>query len=252
MSEERPRVWVYGVVSADAQLEQLESRDDLPEVWLVEAGDLAAIVGDVPEDDAKATRNQALAHSRVLETAVRDAPVLPFRFGIMCPTDNDVASGILEERHDQLADVLGRLEDVVQMVLKVYYDEEAVLREILEAEPEIAQLRDATRERPEAVTRNERVRLGELINNAILQRRERDSADLLESLESVVVGVDPQPPEKELMVVNAPFLVERARLEEFDQAVEEVAEERVERMHFKLLGPMPAYNFLGTEEPAAA
>jgi hypothetical protein len=53
MSEERPRVWVYGVVPADARLEQLESRDDLPDVWLVEAGDLAAIVGHVPENDAK-------------------------------------------------------------------------------------------------------------------------------------------------------------------------------------------------------
>jgi hypothetical protein len=177
---------------------------------------------------------------------------VPFRFGVMCPSDDDVASGILEDRRDQLAELLERLEPNVQMVLKVYYHEQAVLREILEAEPEIAQLREATRERPEEAARNECVRLGDLINKAILQRRERDSADILERLDSVVLGADEQPPEKELTVLNAPFLVERARLEEFEQAVEDVAEERADRMHFKLLGPMPAYNFLPTEEQAAA
>ena len=107
MSEESGRVWVYGVVPADAELEQLEGRDDVPDVWLVESGELAAIVGEAPEDDAKATRNQALGHARVLETAVRDAAVVPMRFGIMCPSDDDVASGILDDRHDQLSELSG-------------------------------------------------------------------------------------------------------------------------------------------------
>ena len=107
MSEESGRVWVYGVVPADADLEEVESRDDLPDVWLVESGELAAIVGDAPEDDPKETRNRALAHAHVLGAAVRDAPVVPMRFGIMCPSDDDVASGILDDRHDQLSELSG-------------------------------------------------------------------------------------------------------------------------------------------------
>ncbi len=252
MSESSERVWVYGVVPVDSSLKELESRDDLPDVWLVESGDQAAIVGDAPEDDPKATRNQALAHARVLETAVRDAPVVPFRFGILVPGDQEVGTDLLEARHDELAGLLNRVEGRAQMMLKVYYHEDALLREILESEPEIAELREATRERPEDAAYNERVRLGELINRAIEQRRERDSADILERLEPVVIAAEEQPPEKELMVLNAPLLVERERLEEVEVAVEEVAQERIQRMHFKLLGPMPAYHFIDMEEPAWA
>jgi Gas vesicle synthesis protein GvpL/GvpF len=252
MSEESGRVWVYGVVPADAELEQLESRDDLPTVWVLESGDLAAIVGDAPEEDPKETRNRALAHSHVLEAAVRDAPVVPMRFGIMCSSDEEVTSGVLDDRHDQLAELLGRLEGRVQLVLKVNYDEEALLREILEKEPEIAELREAAREGPEEDTYDQRVRLGERISKAIDQRRERDSADLLSELQDVVLAAQNEPPEKELMVLNAPLLVERDRIDDLEAAVEEVAQERAERMHFKLLGPMPAYHFIETEEPAAA
>jgi hypothetical protein len=46
----------------------------------------------------------------------------------------------------------------------------------------------------------------------------------------------------------------RDGVDELEATVEEVAQERDERMHFRLLGPMPAYHFIGTEaeEPAAA
>ena len=75
MNDTQHNSWIYGVVPAGASLNELERRQGLPEVWLVETGDLAAIVGDQPRGDAKATREQALAHARVLEAAIVDAPL---------------------------------------------------------------------------------------------------------------------------------------------------------------------------------
>jgi hypothetical protein len=138
------------------------------------------------------------------------------------------------------------------MMLKVYYHEEPLLRGIVAKEPEAAKLRDAVRQQPEEVTRDERVRLGELVNTAIEQQRDHDAADILDQLEKVITRAGSEPPEKELMVLNAPLLVARDRLEDVEAVVEEVATERAERMHFKLLGPMPAYHFIDTEEPAPA
>ena len=251
MSADNKNTWVYGVVPAHAALKELERRGDrLPEVWVVESGDLAAIAGKAPEDDAKATRNQALAHARVLEAAVVDSPVVPFRFGIMVPGDQEVGSDLLDARHDELAELLKRVEPWVQMTLKAYYDEDTVLREILESEPDAQRLHKAMQEGPEEATRDVRVRLGELIGTAIEQRRERDSADILESLKPVSISAVVEPLEKEFMVLNVPFLIERDRQQEFEEAVEQVAQERQERMRFRLLGPMPAYNFLEVEEPA--
>lgn len=253
MSAENQNVWVYGVVPADASLDELERRDEIPEVWVVESNDIAAIVGAAPDKDAKATRDQALAHARVLEAAVVDAPVVPFRFGMMVPGgDEQVSSELLEARHDELVQLLTRVKDWMQLTLKVYYDEDTVLREILENEPEVDQLREQMKQGDEIATRDVRVRLGELVSNAVQQRRERDTADILEQLKPVsIAGVD-DGLEKEYMVLNVPFLVERDRQQEFEDAVEKVAEERSERMRFRLIGPMPAYSFIEMESPAWA
>jgi cell division septum initiation protein DivIVA len=188
----------------------------------------------------------------VLEAAVADAPVLPFRFGIMVPAEEEVGTDLLEARHDELAQLLKKVEGWVQMTLKVYYREDVVLREIVDSEPEIQRLREETGEGSEEITRDARVRLGELVGNAIEQRRDRDAADILERLKPVSVGAVVEGVEKELMVLNAPFLVERDRQQEFEEALEEVAQERRQRMRFRLLGPMPAYNFIDVEEPAWA
>ena len=62
VSDAEEKRWVYGDVPGAASLGELERRADrLPSVWLLEMGELAAIVGDVPENDAKGVRNQALA-----------------------------------------------------------------------------------------------------------------------------------------------------------------------------------------------
>jgi hypothetical protein len=249
MNAEKQDVWVYGIVPAGASLDEVERREGLPEVWVEETGDLGAIVGDVPEEDEKGTRNQALAHARVLEAAVADAPVVPFRFGVIVPADDQVGEGLLEDHHDELAEHLEKIDDRLQMTLKVYYHEDAVLREIVENEPEIARLREQMREGSEEATRDVRVRLGELINNALEQRRQRDAPDIVERLKPVSLGAVDAGLEREFMVLNVPFLVERERQQEFEETVEEVAQEREERMRFRLLGPMPPYNFLDGGEP---
>jgi hypothetical protein len=53
-------------------------------------------------------------------------------------------------------------------------------------------------------------------------------------------------------VVNAPLLVQRERLSELEETLEQLAGERSDLMAFRLLGPMPAYHFVSWEEPAWA
>jgi len=247
-------VWVYGVVPANTALKELERRADrLPEVWVVDAGDLGAIAGPAPEDDEKATRDQALAHARVLEAAVVDAPVVPFRFGIVVGDAHDVGEDLLLAHHDELAPLLRRVEGRVQMTLKAYYDEEQFLRELVDTEPEIDRLREQVRASgSEAESRDERVRLGELVSTAIEQARERDTAAFLERLHPFAVAASSGPIERDYMVCNVPLLVERSRQGEFEEAAEQLAEEHVGRIRFRLLGPMPAYDFIDVVDPGGS
>jgi hypothetical protein len=239
--------WVYGIVPAGARLAELGRRcERLPaEVRVVESGDLGVIVGDAPENTAKATRDQALAHASVLEAAVVDAPVVPFRFGNVL--SDDAVTDLLEDRHDELAQLLDSVRDYVQFTLKADYDEEVVLREIIEVRPEIAHLREQTRGRDELATRDLRVRLGELVSIALEEIRNGDAGAIGEHLGAYAASFTFVPRERQFMVLNAPFLVERDRMREFEEAAAEVAAAQAGRMHLTLLGPMPAYDFLSGE-----
>jgi hypothetical protein len=241
--------WVYGVIPAGARLEELNRRKDrLPaDVRVVEFGDLGAIVGDAPGDDANATRDQALAHARVLEVAVLDAPVVPFRFGTVL-ADGSVGSELLGAWHDELAQLLESVKDRVQLTLKANYREDVVLREILESNPKIAQLREQTRERDEIATRDIRVRLGELVSMALEQLRQRDAGAIVERLVPFSVASRVEPLENEFMALNAPFLVERRRIRKFEDAARSVADQQGQRMRLTLHGPMPAFDFISRGE----
>lgn len=253
MSAKGEERWIYGVVPAGSSLEKLQGREEkLPGVWVVETDDLGAIVGELPKNNEEGTRNQALAHARVLESAAADAPVVPFGFGVVVPGgDEGVGEELLQARHDELAQLLHRVDGRVQLTLKVTYDRDRLLREVLESNPEIARLRETTRAYgDDEAGRNDQVRLGELIGTAVEQQRKADATEILEALKPVSIAGLLDDVETEYMVVNAPFLVERDRIKEFEQAVESLAEERRERMRFTLLGPMPAYHFIDMEAPA--
>ena len=250
--EKREGVYVYGVTRAGTTLDALDREKELPEAWLIEAGELAALASDLPKDDEAATRDHVMAHSRVLATAIQDATIVPMRFGMIFPSDEAIRNDLLEGRGEELAQLLERLEGRLQMTLKVYYDEERLLREIVEQDQEVGRLREAIQGASEEESYDARVRLGELVNAAIGQRRERDAAEILEELKPTILAAAPEQPEKELMVLNAPLLIDRERRQEFEERVDEIAREREELMHFKLLGPMPAYHFLDAGEPAWA
>jgi Gas vesicle synthesis protein GvpL/GvpF len=249
MSAQVEGIYVYGVVPAGTELPDVR---DAPDVSTVESDDLAAIISPAGGEDEASVRDSVMAHARVLEAAIESAPVIPMRFGMVFPDEDTVRTDLLEARHDELVRWLDKLEAHVQLVVKVTYHEDAMLREIVEGDREIARLREATRGSEDASTYNDRVRLGELVNAAIEQRRQRDGMEILERLNPLAVASATEQPEKEFMVLNAPFLVERSRLSEFDATLEEIASERLDRMHFRLLGPMPAYHFVSWEEPAWA
>jgi hypothetical protein len=239
--------YVYGIVRAGAGLKAVEDDAELPEVRLIESGDIAALVSAGPE---RASREVVLGHGRVLEAALDGSPVVPLQFGMVLTDDDAVRNEILEGHHDQLAELLDRLEGRVQMTLKVYYHEDAIVADVLTSDPKLVELREAIQGRSEDETRNQRIKLGEGINAAMDQRRQQDGQEILDRLKPLADAVALEPPEDELMVAHVAFLLQRDRLEEFDAAVEEIARPQVELMRFRLLGPMPAYNFIDLKEPA--
>jgi hypothetical protein len=116
--------------------------------------------------------------------------------------------------------------------------------EVVSENPEIRRLRESLRGKPEDATYYERIRLGELVSQAVERKRDADSSNLLDALRPFSADVQVSPPAHERVALNAAFLVERKRLPDFDQVLEGFAQGQGGRLQFKYTGPLAPASFV--------
>jgi hypothetical protein len=230
-------VHVHGVVPA-AERTEIASAD----VRRITHGDVAALVSDAGPGQLGASRILR-KHWRLLDEAASTTTVLPVRFGTIMAGDREVADEFLAPRHDELVAGLAELAGKVQLTVKGFFEEETLMRGVVERSPAVARLRERVRGLPEAAAYYDRIQLGQLVAAEVERARERDTALVLERLQPLAVAAVRQPPATPDAAVNAAFLVERDRVDEFSAAVAELGRELAGRVRLRYVGPLPAYSF---------
>ena len=237
--------YVYGILPGDVELtEEITGIADR-EVTLVRDGELAALVSEVELLGPLGTTEDLQAHKEILDSVAAGAPVLPLRFGAVVASEDAVVSELLEPHRDEFAATLEELEGRTEYVVKGQYVESAILEEILSQDSEAADLREQIRGQDADATREERIRLGEIISSAVAAKREEDTQQLLSALEDHAVASVVRDPTDELEAVNIAFLVEEDKADELDQEVEDIGADWEGRVELRVLGPMAPYDFVG-------
>lgn len=240
-------VYVYGLVNVETDLPaDLKGVGPSGRVRKIAHGQVAAIVSEIPGDRPLGTRDDLIAHEMVLDAVAASAAVIPLRFPAVMEEEGYVVGELLAAHQDDFLAVLADLEERVQFTLKGGYEQDAVLREVLEGDPKIRALLEDVRVVPEDASYRERVQLGEMVVRALEEMRSEDAALILARLEPKAVATVTSPPSRPEEVVNAAFLVDRERVQEFEAAVEEVGREYDGRVRLKLLGPLAPYDFVGS------
>ncbi|HKT83210.1 MAG TPA: GvpL/GvpF family gas vesicle protein [Solirubrobacterales bacterium] len=235
--------YVYGVVPAAASPPKGPGIDDAP-LGVIPHGGVAALASDVAEEFLEAGREELLRHSRVLEETMERAVVLPMRFGVVMPDEETVHRRLLGPYGEDLEAQLKEMEGKVEITIKGIYDEATILRETIAENRDIAKLREAVHGKPEEATYYQRIELGEMISAALEEKRAAAAPQIIERLAPFAVDVRVGEPAHERMAVNASFLVQRDRLEEFDRAVEKIGAEEAGRIQLKYTGPLPPHSFV--------
>ncbi len=241
--------YVYGIVPADVEMTPDAHGIGGRDVDLVRHGDIAALVSEVDVTGPLGRPEDLAAHERLLDAAAAEVPVLPVRFGAVLTDADAVTQELLAAHHDRFRAALEELEGRVEYLLKARYEERAVLREILADNPEAARLRRQIREQPEEVTREVRIRLGELINQEIAARRAADTHRIVEMLEPYAVAHAEREPTHHEDAAHVAFLVGTAQRARFEKTAEEIARDGRDRMNVRLLGPLAPYDFVVTVRP---
>jgi len=241
-------LFIYGVVAAGAipPIERQGVADTA--IYAVTDGGVAALVSALPPGELRIRRRDLLSHLRVLEDAFAEGTVVPCAFGMVLSSEEAVRHEFLEPRRDELLALLRRLEGHAQLNVRVAYDEDVVLQEIVAGDPTIAQLREQTRGISEDAGYSLRMQLGELVAAALGSARERDGQLILERLASKAADIAVEDPGDD--VFKASFLVAPKDAEAFDREIERVAEEQAPRLQIEVVGPLPPSAFATLERGA--
>jgi hypothetical protein len=236
-------LYVYGIMRSRDAARAVGASEGNPRVEMVQHEQLSALVSPTEGGGMQLRRDNILAHADVLQSAFDHGPVLPYRFGTAVPDAETVTRELLAPSYGQLAARLEALDGRVEMQLKAVYTEEPLLRGVLARDPALARSVQRNRGMPAAATHFERIRIGEAIAAAVQAQGASDGEAFLAALAPIAVDHVISPPHHERAVMNVAFLVERAELPRFDQAVEALSEQRGAEIEFKLIGPMPPYSF---------
>lgn len=213
------------------------------QVYTLRYGDLAAVVSDTPIRIYDPTRENILAHEAVNKTVMEDHTVIPMSFGTIFRTTEDILA-LLESTSQALEDVLDKMENKIEVGLKVLWDREQVVARVEAEDEDIAALKGEVTGETAGSTYFARVQLDRMLEQALEERANAFVEDVYETLAPVAVASRSNKVIGENMIMNAAFLVEREQEEAFDRVVKELGSRYRDILSFTYTGPWPPYNFV--------
>ena len=237
--------YVYGVIQAKEpqNFGRIGIGGTGDQVYSVHHNDIAAVVSKTSVFIFDPTRENALAHEHVIETVMRQETIIPMSFGTVFRTDDDIRE-VLRSIYPSLKDVLKQMAGKLEFGLKVTWDRDKIVEELMREDQEIHRFHQEITRKHLQSTYFARMQLGRMIEKALAERCATYVREIYEELRGCCVASRDNKPIGDKMIMNAAFLIEKDREAEFDEAVNRIARKYGDRLNFKYTGPWPPYNFV--------
>ncbi|MBU4590564.1 MAG: GvpL/GvpF family gas vesicle protein [Candidatus Omnitrophica bacterium] len=205
--------------------------------------DLACVISSTPMTKYVISRENLIAHEKVIEVVMKDHTVLPVRFCTIATSTEEVRN-LLMKRHQELKNLLRSMDNKVELGLKVFWQAmEGIFREIGSTHKEVKSLKERLAKDPTLSSLEEKVDLGKRVKDALEKKREAETEEILDVLRPKCVDVRKNKIVGDNMILNYAFLVDEAHEREFDDYIEELSQKYKDRLNFKYVGPVAPFNF---------
>jgi hypothetical protein len=198
---------------------------------------------------------RAEAHDRVVTAAADAAPVIPLPIFSLF-RDEAAIRAMLVQRRDELSRLFARLRGAREYTVRVYRDDAKLNAALSDLSEQIRELEEsAERATPgqryllqrklDEARRTELRRVsGEIAQAAYRSLSPLARASVREPLPAAVSGAEAQSARTQPAILNASFLVEDEKLDEFRRALSELIALRAPAgFHVDFTGPWPCYHF---------
>ncbi len=240
--------YIYGIIAANQRREfgpiGIGARGDV--VYTLPYQDLAAIVSSSPIVKYAVTRENSMAHAKVLEKAMEEYTILPVRYCTIAKEEEIIIEKVLKTRYQEFTDLLGEMEGKMELGVRARWTNlDAIFAEVVEENKNIKAIKEALlSERNEQRKYAGKVKIGQLVQKALEEKKKREAEELLEALRPLSLDCKENVIYGDMNLVNAAFLVTKEKEREFDRKMQELEKLYGVRKQLKYIGPVVPYNFV--------
>jgi len=217
------------------------------EVYTVNHRELAAVVSDTALEEIDPTRKDVRAHTVVQDELLKNSILLPMGFGMIADSKDDVLK-LLEKNYQGLSRELVRLAGKVEVELKVYWDQEAMIKELQGGSEELTRLKTKVKNAQSPIEAQRLlVEAGKLVERIVLDWKARYADRVYTVLKGLSIDARLNNPLGVKNVLNASFLIERAGESDFQKEVFKLDSQYQGKVNFKYVGPLAPYNFVNVK-----
>jgi len=239
-----------GAIDASFPLELVEDDGLIALASELEVEPFESSIRAAEQGDIARLEPMARAHEEVLARALRAEALLPFRFGTIVASRDDVRT-LLRDGAPEFRSQLEALQGAREWGVKALLDREQLEGALAADEPALAELQsEAAAGTGSAFFA--RKRLEKEVEGRLRDAAAEMAESVHERLSSTARDAALNPPQpRELsgyddeMILNGVYLIDRDRERELQEAVDELRDEVAERgVRLDLTGPWPAFNFV--------
>jgi len=214
------------------------------EVLTIGYDNLSMVVSNYPITKITANRENMLAHQKAIEKVMNEFDsVLPVRFGTIAAGADEIRN-LLDRRYREFKDTLIDMDHKVELGVKgIWKDMNVIFNEIVEENQTIKCLKEAIKKESDPNVQA-KIDVGKLVKEALQIKKEKQAEEIVDRLRRASFEYKLNKTIGDGMFINAAFLVNKGRVKEFDNIMDDLGDECEDRMKCMYAGPLPVFNFV--------
>jgi len=215
------------------------------EVLTIGYDDLSMVVSNHPLHKLSVSRENMLAHERVVEKVMEEyEAVLPVRFGTIAASAEEIRN-LLDRRRREFTGALRAMDHKVELGVKgLWQDLNAIFQEIVKENKNIEKLKTELQTHKEKKNIQAKMDVGKMVAGKLEEKKANEVQAIVKELKGAAIDYKLNKTIGDEMFMNAAFLVDKGREKEFDNIMEELGNKHKDRVRFMYAGPLPPYNFV--------
>lgn len=194
-----------------------------------------------------ASRKNLLGHERVLEQAMEAGyrTLLPLQFGLIIETWETVAQQLTQPHGEQLKQLFQKLDNQREVGVKVFWDGDAELQQLLEEDQALKTKRDELEGKN--LRMDEVVSIGQAIEKALEKRKQSIIEAFRAALNPLAVETVENDVMTDKMIFNAAYLIPWEKEGDFSHQVEQLDHQFDQRLKIRYNNFTAPFNFAQIE-----